>query len=62
MKKQFRKLKNNKSGFVGIIIAVVIVVAVIAGVVVVVVLRGGPFTLIGETNYTYNQLQISISH
>ncbi|NHJ38981.1 MAG: hypothetical protein FK731_03035 [Asgard group archaeon] len=54
MKKHFNKLKNSKSGIIGIIIAIVIIVAVIAGVVVFVVIRGGPFTLIGETNYTYS--------
>ncbi|NHK30875.1 MAG: hypothetical protein FK730_05950 [Asgard group archaeon] len=53
MKKNFNKLRSSKSGFVGIIIVIVLVVAVIAGVVVLFVVRGGPFTLIGETNYTY---------
>ncbi len=53
MKKQFKKLKNDRNGIVGLIIIIVIAVAVIAGVVAVVVFRGGPFTLIGETNYTY---------
>ncbi len=53
MKKQFNKLKNNTNGQVGLIIIIVLVLAIIGGVVAVFVTRGGPFTLIGETNYTY---------
>lgn len=54
MKKQFNKLKNNKNGIAGLIIVIVIALAIIAGVVAVLVTRGGAFTLIGETNYTYS--------
>jgi hypothetical protein len=53
MQKIHNKLKKSKNGQVGIIIIVVIVLAIIAGVVAVFVTRGGPFTLIGETDYTY---------
>lgn len=53
MKKQFNKLKNNTNGQVGLIIIIVLVLVIIGGVVAVFVTRGGPFTLIGETNYTY---------
>ncbi|MHA1121512.1 MAG: hypothetical protein ACTSPC_01705 [Candidatus Heimdallarchaeota archaeon] len=53
MKKHFDKLKKNKSGIVGIIIVIVIILAIIGGVLAVFLTRGGPFTLIGETDYTY---------
>ncbi len=53
MKKIYNKLKKNKNGQLAIIIVVVIILLIIAGVVAVFVTRGGPFTLIGETNYTY---------
>ena len=53
MKKQFNKLKNNTNGQAGLIIIIVLVLVIIGGVVAVFVTRGGPFTLIGETNYTY---------
>ena len=52
MKKQFRKLKKSRKGIAGLIIVIVIALAIVAGVVAVFVTRGGPFTLIGETNYT----------
>ncbi|MBK5114983.1 MAG: hypothetical protein JJE41_15265 [Candidatus Heimdallarchaeota archaeon] len=53
MKKQFNKLKNNTNGQAGLIIIIVLVLVIIGGVVAVFVTRGGPFTLIGETDYTY---------
>ncbi len=53
MKKQLRKLKNDRNGIAGLIIVIVIALAIIAGVVAVLVTRGGAFTLIGETDYTY---------
>lgn len=53
MKKQLRKLKKDRNGIAGLIIIIVITLAIIAGVVAVLVTRGGAFTLIGETDYTY---------
>jgi len=53
LKKQLRKLKKNRNGIAGLIIVIVIALAIIAGVVAVLVTRGGAFTLIGETDYTY---------
>ncbi|MBK5114984.1 MAG: hypothetical protein KGD59_11720 [Candidatus Heimdallarchaeota archaeon] len=53
MKKQFNKLKKNRNGIVGLIIVIVLILAIIGGVIAVFVTRGGPYTLIGETNYTY---------
>ena len=53
MKKQFNKLKKDKNGIAGLIIIIVLALAIIAGVVAVLVTRGGTFTLIGETDYTY---------
>jgi hypothetical protein len=51
--KLYNKLKKAKNGNVGLIIIIVIAIAIVAGVVAVFVTRGGPFTLIGETDYTY---------
>jgi len=53
LKKQLRKLKNDRNGIAGLIIVIIIALAIIAGVVAVLVTRGGAFTLIGETDYTY---------
>jgi len=53
LKKQFNKLKKDRNGIAGLIIIIVLALAIIAGVVAVMVTRGGPFTLIGETDYTY---------
>ncbi|MHA1187489.1 MAG: hypothetical protein ACTSSK_11560 [Candidatus Heimdallarchaeota archaeon] len=50
------KLKNNKKGQASIIVIIIVIVfalAIIGGIVSIVVLRGGPYLLKGETNFTY---------